>query len=820
MPCNAAPKDLQSNGTISTVLSKKSPFATDVTDSVTTDTNRLTPPHGFRPGQLIVIGTGITGIAQMTLEAVSHIRTADVVFHTCSDSLSAEFIRRESKQSYDLYMLYDNGKSRHLTYVQMAEVMLREVRKGRFVVGVFYGHPGVFVSPSHRAIAIARQEGYYAKMLAAVSAEDCLFADIGFDPALPGCQTLEATDLLLRGRQLLPDHHLIIWQVGVVGKAGFQFGGYDNSKFQLLIDRLENEYGPDHQLVSYLAPTYNVAEPVVKRYTIKDMRKLDVVEQVSAASTFYIPPKIVAENDPDIQKKLGFKSVVRHTHGPFLGGEAYGDRERRAIEMLETHCIPEDYKRVGSSSAMYDVVYKLSTDPLELQSYRRSPFKYAQKFSELTPTEKEALASSECAKITAVMKKSSESVAVDFVEHIIRDIQFASSYFQILKQSRDKVNGEQIILNWLSRNGYLTTPEEVAAALRSLCKKDLNIYQSEYQTSLNGKPGPVIRIFSRTVSVNGIQIQKQKFDNGVLTWSASDGNPCSAALAISLLTELDGKSLPSDGYIGPRIEGTFWTSDVAESESKKLIGKVGVYSTLGIEGAVSSDPSSMWEGSYVVHIEDPDGNLKKGQTLEVKSSGAGIEVTYGGEVIKRVTFAANRLSWLSTDGNSTSASLWFCRRFVRVDSDTIPSKICFGKLWKNGDVTPETRNVVGIKGTREHLASASSYASNCAQWITICTKLISAVSICALGEAVASSFMSLSNYLSNRSDGNMERVTATGKSLQKKVDACNSLFARTVEMTVPGTTLIATPPIPEGKSLADVVSDVEVGLIIKTKRSS
>lgn len=65
--------------------------------------------------------------------------------------------------------------------------MLQEVRLGKKVVGVFYGHPGVFVSPSHRAISIARFEGYEAKMLPAVSAEDSLYADLGIDPSRPGC---------------------------------------------------------------------------------------------------------------------------------------------------------------------------------------------------------------------------------------------------------------------------------------------------------------------------------------------------------------------------------------------------------------------------------------------------------------------------------------------------------------------------------------------------------------------------------------------------------------------------------------------------------
>lgn len=104
-----------------------------------------------------------------------------------------------------------------------SQVMLREVRAGHNVLGVFYGHPGVFVSPSHRAIAIARGEGYKAVMLPGVSAEDYLFAEVGFDPAVLGCMTCEATELLLRDRPLNTSIHNIIWQVGSISITDMTF---------------------------------------------------------------------------------------------------------------------------------------------------------------------------------------------------------------------------------------------------------------------------------------------------------------------------------------------------------------------------------------------------------------------------------------------------------------------------------------------------------------------------------------------------------------------------------------------------------------------
>jgi len=56
----------------------------------------------------------------------------------------------------------------------MVERILKNVKDGFKVCVVFYGHPGVFVQPSHEAIRIARLEGFSARMLPGISAEELL----------------------------------------------------------------------------------------------------------------------------------------------------------------------------------------------------------------------------------------------------------------------------------------------------------------------------------------------------------------------------------------------------------------------------------------------------------------------------------------------------------------------------------------------------------------------------------------------------------------------------------------------------------------------
>ncbi|MFK9297939.1 hypothetical protein ACJEJR_24330, partial [Escherichia coli] len=60
-----------------------------------------------------------------------------------------------------------------------------------------------------------------------ISAEDCLYADLGIDPGIVGCQHFEATQFMLYRRVIDTAGYLILWQVGAAGDqsmARFQTG--------------------------------------------------------------------------------------------------------------------------------------------------------------------------------------------------------------------------------------------------------------------------------------------------------------------------------------------------------------------------------------------------------------------------------------------------------------------------------------------------------------------------------------------------------------------------------------------------------------------
>lgn len=69
-----------------------------------------------------MVGSGIRGVSQFTLEAVMHIERADKVLYCVCDAASEGFIKRKNKNAIDLYEYYSDAHERADSFVQMAEV--------------------------------------------------------------------------------------------------------------------------------------------------------------------------------------------------------------------------------------------------------------------------------------------------------------------------------------------------------------------------------------------------------------------------------------------------------------------------------------------------------------------------------------------------------------------------------------------------------------------------------------------------------------------------------------------------------------------------
>lgn len=111
----------------------------------------------------------------LSAEATAQISNADKVLYCVADLVVERHLLHLNNNTEDLYVFYADDKPRRQTYEQVVSRMLECLEQNERVCAVFYGHPGIFVWPSFKAIQFARKRGYLVYMLPAVSALDCFF---------------------------------------------------------------------------------------------------------------------------------------------------------------------------------------------------------------------------------------------------------------------------------------------------------------------------------------------------------------------------------------------------------------------------------------------------------------------------------------------------------------------------------------------------------------------------------------------------------------------------------------------------------------------
>jgi hypothetical protein len=237
----------------------------------------------------------------VTPEAAAAIERADEVLYLVTDPLTARWVERCNPRSRSLHTLYAPGKPRRDTYAEIVAELLGPVRAGREVCAVFYGHPGVFVQPGHEAIRLARREGFPARMLPAVSALDCLVADLGLDPGATGLQSYEASDFLIHRRRADTAATLVLWQIGVIGELGYATEP-NPANLAVLVEHLQRSYRPDHEAIVYEASPYPVvADPVVMRLPLEAIPDA----AVPLLATLVVPPARKPRRDRAALARLG-----------------------------------------------------------------------------------------------------------------------------------------------------------------------------------------------------------------------------------------------------------------------------------------------------------------------------------------------------------------------------------------------------------------------------------------------------------------------------------------------------------------------------------
>jgi hypothetical protein len=180
-------------------------------------------------------------------------------------------------------------------YLSMAEEVVQEAMRSRRVAVVLYGHPIVGSTISQMIFNRAAAQSVSVQARAAISSLDCLFADIGFDPAIEGALILDASQVSHRKNLFGADISLVLLQIGLTGIYHVPSLTMPlRPVLEPLVLRLTNTYGPEHSVMLYEAPVHILLQPRLKWCRLTDLS----AQTMTLATTLFVPSISWLSNRP------------------------------------------------------------------------------------------------------------------------------------------------------------------------------------------------------------------------------------------------------------------------------------------------------------------------------------------------------------------------------------------------------------------------------------------------------------------------------------------------------------------------------------------
>ncbi|HBD7398676.1 TPA: methylase [Legionella pneumophila] len=234
---------------------------------------------------LALVGTGIKTIAHITEETKGYICTCDKVLYLVNEPLLERYIHKLAKSSESLDAIYFNSKSREDAYNNLAQYIYRAIEDVDSLCVVIYGHPCVFATPGLLALS-GLSDSIKTVVCPGISAQDCLYADLRFDPASGGIQSFDATEYLLYDRLVDTSSHVVVYQIGMVGNMGLPTNTVNLEAINFIKKKLIKLYKKGKKAIIYEAALYPGTHPKISEF---DLEQLDR-QELTTLSTLYIPP--------------------------------------------------------------------------------------------------------------------------------------------------------------------------------------------------------------------------------------------------------------------------------------------------------------------------------------------------------------------------------------------------------------------------------------------------------------------------------------------------------------------------------------------------
>lgn len=247
-----------------------------------------------RSFDIALIGCGVRGFQQLTLEQLEALRQAnDVVLIPGLAKDSYKIFRRFRLKVHDSNKLYREGRDRNHVYEEIADYVLAFAKNKGGTVAAFYGHPLVYSSISQRIIRKGRSLGLEIVIYAGVSSIDEIFCLLNVDIARRDLQICSAEHLCMETLEINPKMDLLLMQPGGLGETTLcrqsakRLKRPQLSLYRKLQKHLERFYPPNHAVFLVVLSSLSNRKDRVVEARVRDLVR--IAPRLRYHHTIFIP---------------------------------------------------------------------------------------------------------------------------------------------------------------------------------------------------------------------------------------------------------------------------------------------------------------------------------------------------------------------------------------------------------------------------------------------------------------------------------------------------------------------------------------------------
>jgi uncharacterized protein YabN with tetrapyrrole methylase and pyrophosphatase domain len=235
--------------------------------------------------KLFILGSGIRGFSQITLEAIAVLESADVTLYFGGRDEWLDKI--QFKELVSIHDLYRDGDIDRNNYARIHDRIMLEVERFPQVVVMCAGHPGFGEYVTDLLRQSCREKGHEFKVLPGISGFDGMMIDLEQDPLQLGTVILDANRVLMHSHEMnIHFDHYLYHVCSVATKFTHLTDSSKDNHIDLLQTHLLKFYDPEH-------PCQLICSSNATKGTVIHSGKISELDQllpkVHFGTTLFIP---------------------------------------------------------------------------------------------------------------------------------------------------------------------------------------------------------------------------------------------------------------------------------------------------------------------------------------------------------------------------------------------------------------------------------------------------------------------------------------------------------------------------------------------------